>query len=154
MLLNDDRSWLTVRNFNYKWCAYTIIFMTPICTPHVYNCRKIKTNTTVNAQSRILLRDFSFYLLRNINFWNNNVAFPFYVDFSISSIIEKDYYRYWLSNTHGRFLIRNRNWISLAISWVHPSCLLGSMLFIVLVFCVAFLFSSFCVLCLMLHEIC
>lgn len=101
MLLNDDRSWLTVSNFNYKWCAYPIIFMKPICTPHVYNCRKIKTNTTVNAQSRILLRDFTFYLLRNNNFWNNNVAFSFYVDFFISSIIEKDYYRYWLSNTAG-----------------------------------------------------
>ena len=56
---------------------------------------------------------------------------------------------YWLHEQHVGYFIRGRHYLPFAGAWVHLRVLVRSVMVIVLVFCVVFLFclSSSCILC-------
>ena len=74
--------------------------------------------------------------------------FDFFFPLSLKTCTGLD----WIYEYHGWFLIRSRNCLPFASTWVHPRFLMGSVLFIFLVFCdvffgevrVAHLFSFLC----------
>ena len=90
----------------------------------------------------ILWRSFRFHALKLFGFQNDNGSFTFYVDFFSFLYHYQDFDQTCICDLHGVCLKRSRNF------WAHSGFLVGSVLFVILVFCVFLLcFITFSVPC-------